>query len=264
MTFDGDMVIALTPREMQVFQLVISDSGDPKGSQLLSTFVLPHSVGFAELAFTVEDRYTQPSTHLHLCLSGKHGLYVYAIPRDMILLHNPDLETSLVWSTFTRGQPYQNEENDAFSPEFTRIVSQPHFGTDGTTLAWFEGPGLRAEDGLPFELVISTSRWRGQDITSQSALSSPCYRLSGLGEVACYAEVRFDFDEGLGLLAIGNAFGELALYSVLSPAGMPAVFQCLEQIVLAPWNGTTEILPVRLHDCTSMVFISDNALMHDR
>ncbi|KAI0682441.1 hypothetical protein BC835DRAFT_883378 [Cytidiella melzeri] len=58
---------------------------------------------------------------------------------------------------------------------------------------------------------------------------------------ALYAESVRDYDDGIGLLVIGNVMGELALYS-LSGTDFSTTEHCLEPGRFFPWDGK-ELLP---------------------
>lgn len=84
----------------------------------------------------------------------------------------------------------------------------------------------------------------GEALSSPSDL--PCFRLADAGNIALYGNSVRDYDEGLGLLAIGNVFGEMVLYD-LAELDCPALDDCLESILLPPCTEKTDIISLVCH-----------------
>ena len=77
---------------------------------------------------------------------------------------------------------------------------------------------------------------------AQSPLDDPPrFELSERGMPALYAQSTRDYDAGLGLLAIGNAMGELTLYS-FSDDTFGRIQDILQPLSVPSWTGE-DLLP---------------------
>lgn len=252
MAIDGNVAVTVTPAHVQVFDLTLSEDGRIHHSELRRTLQIQHSVGFVDVAFRVPDAFTsttKATPSLRLFISGENGLFAFVIRKDELLLEKTDLELFLVWHLpAVEPPPGQIPEQDKAALEAALFVpypymdySEPQFGTDCTSVSWIEGPCVVASAEYPINLVMLTSRLVQSGIPPAT---DAYYRIDGMKEVAFYAMAARNYDDGLGLLAIGNAFGELALYSLLPFEDLAAVYDALEDVPIPAYMPEEDTLPV--------------------
>lgn len=262
MAIDGDIAVIVTPAYVQIFCLAIMRTGEIQYSEPKTKNFIQHpaDVGFAGVTFCPLDTPSCPAQRppsFHLLLSGIKGLFAYAIPTDL-LLRDADLEAFLVWhdSVAERSCDHEQGEQDGDEPHDELLCSfmdesAPQFGADCATVSWIEGPCAVALTDHQPRLIMPPSRIFSQerDPSDDHSGVESYYKISGMDEVALYAMPSRYCDEGLGLIALGNAFGELALYSIVSPKHLPMVFGALNDISIPVWEAQEELLSVSIGYC---------------
>ena len=154
-------------------------------------YALPDPSGFAALVFdshsaSLDEEYD--SVTLRVCVANKRGLQVHA----------------LAWPP--RGDTAGLQELWAYvTPQDREYVSQPSFGKRPNTISWFHAPGLEWKPTAFMTATLPVS-------PSNAQAGGAPYSLCGLDMPALYCMGVRDWDETQGILALGNAFGELVLY----------------------------------------------------
>lgn len=267
MAIDGEIAVMVTPVHVQVFRLWFSKDGGVRKSKLKRTLPIRHLVGFVNVAFRTPDAFiltTKPTPTLHLFISGEGGLFVFVISKDDLLLEDTDLDAFLVWHPSPADPLYARERekpalDDAVKTESTFLNdSEPQFGTDCTAVSWIEGPYIVPSAKYPTNLVTLTSRLL---LRGAPPAANAYYRIDGMKEVAFYAMAARDYDDGLGLLAVGNAFGELALYSLLPFEDLAAVYDALDDAPIPGYNPQDDTLSVSQR-YPSSTYATISCIMH--
>ena len=223
MTLDDDFVVYLTPRTLHVMKVSPHEEGSVQYSTI-ATFDFDKTIWHASLALCRDDR----GLTVQICISNSRGLYIYSAgPITRYTGAQTSSRTTLLWSREVSIDP---EPESPF-----RMITHPLFDHTSTTISWLESMSdSKLSRNLPAPVQFVTLTERISDARSPLK-DPPCFELSERSMPALYAQSTRDYDQGLGLLAIGNMIGELALYSFGGDA-FGAVQDAL-QIVIAPsWD----------------------------
>ena len=116
------------------------------------------------------------------------------------------------------------------------MITRPLIDQGSATISWLEiAAPFRVTRSLPslVQFVTTTESLSG----TQSPLDDPPrFELSERGMPALYAQSTRDYDGGLGLLLIGNAMGELTLYSFSGDA-FEEIQDILQPLSAPSWDG---------------------------
>ena len=223
----NDVCIAyLTPRKLYVMQ---SHSFMEESSQhsTVATFSLDRSIASATLTFCRN----AGQDILQVCVTNSRGIYLYAAPIPHAASTRTDSPMSLLWL---------REAGRVVGTPF-RVITQPLFDQTSTTISWLERANYsRLSRSLPAIVQFVTI---AEDLSHvQSPFQNPsCFELSERDMPALYALSTRDYDQGLGLLVLGNMIGELALYSFGGDA-FSRIHGALRTLDVRPWTGE-ELLP---------------------
>lgn len=190
-------------------------------------------IGYAKLALTDDEGHRK----LRACVADDEGLFVYSIPLGNILAAHTTISSYLVWSRAAR----------IFGYDYPFCIIRPRLGRSATTFSWIEGQGgtHHLSEITPMRFVTVTEAL--QDTDHPLHRQPPTFVLSEIDMPALYAMSVRDYDDGLGLLAIGNMMGEVAVYN-LAGDDVVSVGQCLQPIVFSTWSGNgEESLPTVRH-----------------
>ena len=162
----------------------------------IATFGLDKPIWGASLAFCQGDDH--PS--VQICISNSDGMYVYSALLSDLASARASAQVTLLW------------QRKVSSDSSFRMITHPFFDQTSTTISWLESVSdFRVTRGITslvklVTLAESTS-------VAHSPLQNPhCFEISERSMPALYAQSVRDYDQGLGLLAVGNMIGELALY----------------------------------------------------
>lgn len=148
-----------------------------------------HSLG--SVSVSAEGASSSVNSRLQLFVTTSHGMHVYKVTQDDSGTFAADLITQEVMKQ---------------SQLITSTPSLPRFGSSSSYLAWTNTP----TSFFDRQSHVMIGRVEDSDETgaTQVKVISECkdYRLPSL-----HAMPVMDFDDGMGLVAIGNACGELAL-----------------------------------------------------
>ncbi|KAI0810865.1 hypothetical protein BC629DRAFT_1720723 [Irpex lacteus] len=184
-------------------------------------------IGYAKLALSGDKGYRT----LRACVADDNGLFVYTIPLSYTLATHNNISSQLIWSRAAR----------VFGYDYPFCIIRPHLGRSATTFSWLEGHcgTFHLSEITPMRFVTITEEL--QDTDQSSSRQPPTFVLSEIDMPALYAMSVRDYDDGLGILAIGNIMGEVAIYS-LAGDDVGSVGQCLRPIVFSTWSGHGEEL----------------------
>ena len=230
MILRDDNLIYLTPRKLRIMRVRTLED-DTVNCSTVRTFALDVSVNVwnASLALYQEDH----QATVQICISNTSGLYVYSTPLTHTIPTQTDLPLTLLWSREVR--LYQEPRTPV------RMITHPLIDQGSATISWLQTVApFRVTRSLPslVQFVTTTESLSG----TQSPLDDPPrFELSERGMPALYAQSTRDYDGGLGLIVIGNAMGELTLYS-FSGDTFGRIQDILQPLSVPSWTGE-DLLP---------------------
>lgn len=226
MILDDVYVAYLTPRKLHVMQTHSFMEGGPRPS-VVATYPLDRSIASATLTFCRNDE----QVLLQVCVTNSRGIYMYAAPISHAASTSTNSRMSLLWL---------REAGRVVGTPF-RVITQPLFDQTSTTISWLERANYsRLSRSLPALVQFVTIAEDFSHVQSPFQNSS-CFELSERDMPALYALSTRDYDQGLGLLVLGNMIGELALYSFGGDA-FSRIHSALRSLDVRPWSGE-ELLP---------------------
>ena len=229
MILRDDNLIYLTPRKLHIMRIRTLEDDTVKCSTV-RTFALDVKVWNASLALYQEDH----QATVQICISNSSGLYVYSTPLTLSIPTQTDLPLTLLWSREVR--LYKEPRTPV------RMITRPLIDQTSATISWLETvASFRVTRSLPslVQFVTTTESLSG----TQSPLDDPPrFELSERGMPALYAQSTRDYDGGLGLLLIGNAMGELTLYSFGSDT-FEEIQDILQPLSAPSWDASEGLLP---------------------
>ncbi|KAI0689305.1 hypothetical protein BC835DRAFT_1369615 [Cytidiella melzeri] len=236
MAFYDTRVAVLTPRKLYITQLPSAANQSTQSSKTTILLRVNVFVGYAKMAFALEDSpgpTAMREVTLQICISSHSKIAGYSIPVSNILLNGDNLTHYQIWMD---GFPRSGGSLCTF-------VSEPLFGSTPATVSCLEGIWMgRGMGPMQFNVYANTGRTpTATGSNSRLDISRPYFSLSELEMPALYAESVRDYDDGLGLLVVGNVMGELALYS-LSGGDLSNIQGCLQPVKFIPHRGN-ELLP---------------------
>lgn len=166
------------------------------------------TVGAGVVAFTQRDAHLS----LQVCVTNLSGIELYSLkiaPLEesltMCFSKTNDISHPTTSTTALGDAPSLTEPR-------TRFITQPLLDGNSGTVSWVETLRDLSPEQFPARLMVATLSTLAADHPSLRVV--PCFRPSERDAApALYALSVRDHDPGLGLLAIGNMIGELALYS---------------------------------------------------
>ena len=223
MVLNNDYIAYSTPRTLHVIKVLSrEDNGVIQQHSTVAKFVLDQALVDATLTFSQDDK----QITVQMFTSNGAGIYMYTATIPFSTSVPLKTRMSLLWSReATRNQK-----------PFVRTIMQPLLDRTSTTVSWLEKIShTQLSPTLPAIVRFATIT---EDLSNaRSPLQNPSsLELSECLMPALYASSSRDYDQGLGLLAIGNMIGELALYNFGGDAlaGMRGALKPLE---VRPWNG---------------------------
>ena len=226
MILNDEYLVFLTPLKLHIMRICVLE--DAVKYSTIAKYTLEATIWNATLAFCQEDC---PDT-VRICTSNSRGMYVYSASLTQPAPPWKDQPATLLW------------ECEAGYKSSFRMTTQPLFDQTFTTISWLEtASNFRVTRNLPslpslVQFVVLTESLS----TTKLPLRNPrCFELSERGMPALYAQSTRDYDHGLGLLAIGNMMGELAVYS-FSEDSFEQMQGALQPVVVPLWNGE-DVLP---------------------
>ena len=222
MILNDEYINFLTPLKLHIMRICVLKDRSAR-YPTIAKYTFETSIWNATLAFCQEDC---PET-VRICTSNSRWMYVYSV--SLTAPTWEDQPATLWWAC-----------EAGFDTSF-RLVTQPLFDQTFTTISWLEtASDFRVTRNLPslVQFVVLTESLS----TTKLPLRNPrCFELSERGMPALYAQSTRDYDHGLGLLAIGNMMGELAVYS-FSEDSFEQMQGALQPVVVSLWNGE-DVLP---------------------
>lgn len=240
MAMEGQLVAVLTPRRLHIVKVEFHGE-NPIRAHPLTFFDLDHVVAFAHINFTSS---AASGCSLRVCLSNSGGVYAYSMDTDRLAILSATIQDHLVWSYALPKDPEHPEDLVDDQPFF------PSFGHSIDSVSWIEGALGFAKKLSPMRFITLTS-----GLAATSSIPQ-YYVMSGLEMPALYAMCVRDYDDGLGLLAFGNGFGELALYN-LRGTDLSDIRSCLKPVLLPSWDGGDRVNIVRTLSCSPSESIVD-------
>lgn len=211
---DEQLVAVLTPRKLHVIKIEF-DGENPIRAYPLTSLDLDHAVVFAQIGFTSS---AASRRRLRVCLSNSFGVFAYSVNMDSLATLSANIRDHLVWSYTT---PEEFVEDRPFAPSFGHSID---------SVSWIEGALVFADVMSPMRFVTLTSS------LTAATTDQHHHVISGLETPALYALCVRDYDDGLGLLAFGNGFGEVALYN-LCGADLRGIRSCRKLVMFPAWDG---------------------------
>lgn len=239
MILNGDDLIYLTPRKLHVLCNQAPEDSVVEYSTV-ATFTFDRTICSATLALKQDDR----QATVWICITNSDGMYIYSAPIIRRISTQEDLPATLLWTC------------KVGSTAGFRMITQPMFDqTSTTTISWLEtASDSMITPSLPslVQLVVLT-----ESLSEARPLMDdpPCFELSERAMPALYAQSNRDYDGSLGLLAIGNMIGELALYSLSGHTFMQ--IQDTLRTIIVPSRDGEDVLPQVSHldVCFSFIFV---------
>ena len=218
MILNDKYLVFLTPLKLHIMRICVLE--DTVKYSTIAKYTLEATIWNATLAFCQEDC---PDT-VRICTSNSRGMYVYSASLTQPAPPWKDQPATLLWAC------------EAGSKSSFRMITQPLFDQTFTTISWLETVhNLLVTRSLPslVQFVVLTESLS----TTKLPLRDPrCFELWEREMPALYAQSTRDYDHGLGLLAIGNMMGELAIYS-FSEDTLRLIQGALQPVVVPSWNG---------------------------
>ena len=235
MVINSDYLAYLTPRKLHIMQIQSCEGHRGVPYSDIASFIIhnENEIASADLAFCGDNH----QATVQICVSNIKGIYLYAVPIPFSTMSRVDSRPSLLWSRESTRGP-----QGGYTEETLRRITEPFFDRTSTTISWLERVSYsKLSRSLPaiVEFVAIP-----QDISNvRSGLQyPPCFELAEREMPALYALSARDYDQGLGLLVVGNMIGELALYSFSGDA-FTKVQNALQPVHVHPRRGE-ELLPV--------------------
>ena len=202
-----------TPDALHIYSL----PNESEECALLQVLPLSHvadSVAFSKGAETVPSSEADVSRAcFRAFITNKTGLYVYEVLEDAAGSFTAEVISEL------------EEPTDASSR--SSKPTHPCFGNSSSQVAWIYPPTSLFD--RQSRLVTAKIQCDSTPTPSCAAKLSVLYESKATELPSLYAMPVMDFDDGAGLLAIGNGFGHLALYS-FGGVLPPDYSQCLRSI----------------------------------
>ena len=235
MIMNSDYLAYLTPRKLHIMQIQSCEGHRVVPYSGIASFIIhnENEIASADLAFGGDSH----QATVQICVSNIKGIYLYAVPIPSSTTSRVDSRLSLLWSRESTRGPQGGYTEDSL-----RRITEPFFDRTSTAISWLERVSYtKLSRSLPALVKFVTI---SQDLSNvRSALQGPpCFELAEREMPALYALSVRDYDQGLGLLVIGNMIGELALYS-FSGNAFARMQSALLPLGVHPWSGE-ELLPV--------------------
>lgn len=205
----------LTPKKLIVMRISPSKNGSVQHS-VIAIYMLDQPVEYADMVYYKEG----PQASLRICLTHISGVYAYSLVESVTSSRSRGtLSSALLWSR-------------------QGLIMRPMFDRTRTTVSWLEELfGLSARS--PPVHLVTTAQGGAKVHMPPQDLS--LFTLSDRDMPALYAWSTRDYDQGLGLLVVGNMIGELALFS-FSQGTFCRLKDALHSVNVLPWDGA-ELLP---------------------
>lgn len=207
-----DMWVAVVRR--QVFEVYVFQYDH---CILWKAVALPHIVGSA--AFSYVTCHCSPPS-LRLCITCTWGLFVYDVRCN---IEEGRFSLDLLWH-------HDPPECD----DFDLIASRGVLGVTGKSVSWIQGD----DSDHAYPVSFATTKIPS-DINTEPSI----FEWYNEKTPALYSMGVFDFDEARGILALGNAFGELSLLD-FSDSEPHQLSKCLELPIEPVPYMKQELLPI--------------------
>lgn len=219
MALRDDLCVVARSNVLSVYSLV---SGQ---AELVQDLRFDHALGSVavseESAAAPQRSHRGPAYRLQLLITSHSGLHVYSVNQDDAGAFVSELvaEEALKQSNILATRP-----------------SMPRFGGSASHVAWTNTPASFFDRSSQ----VMIARIQPNDTSSSSPCSSGS-KLEILSECkdhrlpSLHALPVMDFDDGMGLIAIGNGCGELALCSYGGPL-TDRLATCLRPLPIPPSN----------------------------
>lgn len=179
---------------------------------------LSHSVGFASF-LQVQSR-NDPVPNLTLCITHSFGLCVYQVLCDPT---KDILSLNVIWRYSV---PYEVNKH----PVLTRSM----LGSTGRSASWLYGSMRMRDRTVKFATALLP--------TQQGDTQPTIFEWHDVNMPSLCALGVYDYDEARGLLVLGNAYGELALYD-FSRSNPHSFGNCIATKLAATPRTYQQILP---------------------
>lgn len=225
MALREDKLVVVSPGKLEVHSLIEHNT---LRYRRIHAMELDGPLGHTQVVFdhqSTDDQYTV----IRLCYSVLQGLFIY----DMLCpVNGDDIVVLRVW----------HYKQDYYEEEFPFETLRPSFGTDTLYISWFNGP-RRLGKHVRF-LTSPIPMPKG----APSAISPPAgtepYVLADPDMPALYCMGVRAYDERRGVLALGNACGELMLYD-FSGTDSRRLEACFEELVIPSIDHQESLSQVR-------------------
>lgn len=209
---DGVCAVA-TSDALHIYSLP-TDGGECALLQVLPLSHVAESVAFSK---GTEDSHSSETdcsrSRFQVFVTNKLGLYVYRVLED-------------AEGSFAAEVVSEREEPADASSRSSR-PAYPCFGNSSSQVAWIYPPTSLFD--RQSRLVTAKIQRDPTPAASCAAKLSVLFESNAAELPSLYAMPVMDFDDGAGLLAIGNGFGHLALYS-FGGVLPPDYSQCLQRL----------------------------------
>lgn len=192
----GNLLALIAPGKLELYA---ADNACPSPPRKFWSCELSHCIGHADLSFNaIPKSQTTCDQLLRVCVSEAKGLFVY----DIVIPIDSGSATQHERINLRRVWFYEPDEyTDALRPCFDATLEN---------VSWLEA---KQQDWTPVAFVTSSIPQIMQDTSNPQAVSLPRpYKLSNFEMPALYCAGVRDYDATRGILVLGSAFGELALY----------------------------------------------------
>lgn len=227
MDIQGNLVAVITPEQLQLF--VTQDSLQaPIARKILLQFrgeVSFADITFRRIPFSRNDDNDSSDTTIHVCICDHLGLHILRVTN--ISREFQDFSHVHRWSS-----PLPLLGNAEFMP----YEIAPRLGPDCTSVSWINA--FEVGKGEYCFVNGKLPHVDGPAPLRRTLADEPYFRLVGPYIPALYFHAVRDFDEGLGLLIAGNAFGELVLCQ-FGGLSLQKLDGCFPEMQLPPLKTTT-------------------------
>lgn len=216
MTLRENICAVVTPDTLHIYALPVAGE-----AALLQTLYLSHVVENAAMSKEQEGSplactNMETSEEFLLFITNKAGLYVYRILQQTAL------------NTFSAEMIVEEETTESNSSRSPRSAF-PCFGGSASRVSWIRPPAslFDRQSGI---VTAQMQRTEDGDFVSQcQAKLAVVAEFKSAGLPSLHSMPVMDFDDGAGLLVVGNSRGQLALCNFGGP--LPDDYcQCLREI----------------------------------
>lgn len=210
MALRGDLCVVARSNVLSVYSLVSA------GPEHLQDLRFDHPLGSVAVSASSAASLQDPgntSSPLHLLITSHSGLHVFSVSQDQSGAFVSELVA---------------EEALKQSAVLTSTPSLPRFGASASHVVWTNTPAsfFDRKSHVMIGRISPNDTSAGAGSASKIELLSECkdWRLPSLNAMPV-----MDFDDGMGLFAIGNALGELAVCNYGGPLNS-TVLDCLRPL----------------------------------